>query len=60
VGEIGKMKIPLKPCAKLVRHRSYRLNLKYKEKVKSEIDGMLDTEIIESVVELEWISPMVA
>jgi hypothetical protein len=60
VGEIGKMKIPLKPCAKLVRQRSYRLNLKYKEKVKSEIDGMLDTEIIEPVVELEWISPMVA
>jgi hypothetical protein len=38
VGELGEMKIPLKPDAKPVRQRPYRLNLKYKEKVKEEID----------------------
>jgi hypothetical protein len=42
VGELGEMKIPLKPDAKPVRQRPYRLNLKYKEKVKVEIDKMLE------------------
>jgi len=32
--ELGKMKIPLKLGVKLVRQRPYRLNPKYKEKVK--------------------------
>ena len=53
------MKIPLKLGAKRVHQRPYRLNPKYKEKVKEEIDRMLDTWIIESMVESEWISPMV-
>jgi hypothetical protein len=44
VGELGEMKIPLKPYAKLVRQRPYRLNPKYKEKVKVEIDRMLEAE----------------
>jgi hypothetical protein len=35
------------------------LNPKYKDKVKVEIDGMLDARIIEPVEESEWISPMV-
>jgi len=35
------------------------MNLKYKEKVKAEIDQMLEVIIIEPVEELEWISPMV-
>jgi hypothetical protein len=34
--------------------------LKYKEKVKVEIDRMLDARIIEPVVESKWIIPMVA
>jgi hypothetical protein len=38
VGELGELKIPLKPGAKLVRQRCYQLNMKYKEKVKAEID----------------------
>jgi hypothetical protein len=35
------------------------LNLRYKEKVKVEIDRMLDAGIIEPVEESEWIIPMV-
>jgi hypothetical protein len=39
--ELGEMKIPLNPNAKKVRQRPYRLNLKYKEKVKEELDRMI-------------------
>ena len=35
------------------------MNLHYKERVKAELDKMLDARIIEPVEELEWISPMV-
>ena len=59
LGDIGEMKIPLKPDAKLVRQRPYRLNPWYKEWVKAELDRMLDDRIIEPVEESEWISPMV-
>jgi hypothetical protein len=41
-GELGEMKIPLKPNAKPVRQRPYKLNPKNKEKVKVEIDRMLE------------------
>jgi hypothetical protein len=51
VGDLGKMNIPLKPGAKPVRQRTYRLNPKYKEKVKVEIDKMLDARIIEPMEE---------
>ena len=37
----------------------YRLNPRYKEKVKAELDHMLDAGIIEPIEELEWISPIV-
>jgi hypothetical protein len=47
------MKIPLKPGANPVRQRPYRLNSRYKEKVKVEIDMMLDARIIELVEEYE-------
>jgi hypothetical protein len=33
-GPMGEMRIPLKPYAKLVKQIPYRLDLKYKEKVK--------------------------
>jgi hypothetical protein len=33
-GDLGEMKIPLKPSVNPVRQRPYKLNLKYKEKVK--------------------------
>jgi hypothetical protein len=59
VGELGEMKIPLKPDVKPVRQRPYRMNPKYKEKVKAEIDKMLEAGIIEPVEESEWIIPMV-
>ena len=37
VGYLGVMNIPLKPNAKLVKKRPYRLDPKYKEKVKKEL-----------------------
>jgi hypothetical protein len=58
-GPMGEMKIPLKPNVRLVKQIPYRLNPKYKEKVKIELDRMLEARIIEPVEELEWISPMV-
>jgi hypothetical protein len=58
-GELIYMKIPLKPEARLVRKRPYRMNPMYKKKVKAEIDRMLEAGIIEPVEGFEWISPMV-
>ena len=56
---MGEMKIPLKPYARPVKQIPYRLNPKYKEKVKIELDRMLEAGIIEHVEESEWIIPMV-
>jgi hypothetical protein len=53
------MKIPVKPEARPIRKRPYRLSLVYKQKVKPEIDIMLEADIIELVEESEWIVPMV-
>jgi hypothetical protein len=58
-GELGEMKIPLRPEARSIRQRPYRLNPIYKQKVKAKIDRMLEAKIIEPVEESEWISPMV-
>jgi hypothetical protein len=58
-GPIGEMKIPLKENARLVKKRPYKLNPKYKHKVKTELDRMLEAVIIEPVEESEWIIPMV-
>jgi hypothetical protein len=58
-GEIGEMNIPLRPDAKPVRQRPYRLNLVYKHKFKEEIDKMLEASIIEPIEESEWIIPTV-
>jgi hypothetical protein len=57
--EIGDMKIPLKPKARSIKQRPYRLNPIYKKKVEAEIDRMLEAIIIELVEESEWIIPMV-
>ena len=57
-GNMGEMRIPLKPNVKPDKQRPYRLNPKYKEKVKIELDRMLQAEIIEPVEESEWIIPM--
>jgi hypothetical protein len=58
-GPMGEMNVPLKPYARPVKQRPYRLNPKYKEKVKIELDKMLEAGIIEHVEESKWISPMV-
>jgi hypothetical protein len=52
------MKIQLKPDAKSVKRRPYRLNTKYKEKVCKEIDQMLDAIINVLIEEYGWISPI--
>ena len=59
VGDLGEMKIPLKPDARPVKQRPYRLNPHYKEKVKAELDHMLEVGIIEPMEELESTSPIV-
>ena len=59
LGDLGEMKILLKPDAKLVQQRAYRLNPQYKDHVKAEIDQMLDARIIVPIEESEWIIPMV-
>ena len=51
VGDLGEMKIPLKPDARPVKQWPYRLNPCYKEKVKAELDRMLEEGIIELVEE---------
>ena len=57
LGDIEVIKIPLKADAK--PERPYRLNPKYKEKVRMELDKMVAAGIIEPVEEFEWVSPMV-
>ena len=59
VGDLGMMKITLKPDAKPVKQGPYRLNPKYKEKVREELDKMLGAGIIEPVEESNWVSHMV-
>ena len=49
----------MKPNARPVKQRPYRLNPKYKEKVKIELNKMLEVGIIEPVEESKWIIPMV-
>jgi hypothetical protein len=56
---MGEMRIPLKPDEILFKQRPYRLNPKYKEKVKIELNRMLEAGIIEPIEESEWISLMV-
>jgi hypothetical protein len=58
-GPIGEMRIPLKLEAKPVKKIPYRLNPKYKEKVKIELDRILEEGIIEPIKESEWMNPMV-
>lgn len=53
LGNLGVMKITLKPDAKLVEQCPYHLNLKYKEKVHEELDKMLAAGIIEPVEEFD-------
>jgi hypothetical protein len=50
-GEIGEMNIPLKPESIPIRQRPYRLNPIYKQKLRAEIDRLLEAGIIEHVEE---------
>jgi hypothetical protein len=56
---VGEMKIDLKLGSKPVRHRPYCLNPRVIEKVKKEIDKMLEAGLIFVVEEAEWVSPIV-
>lgn len=42
IGDLGVMKIPLKPNVKPVKQKPYRMNLKYKDKLKIELDKMIE------------------
>lgn len=59
VGNLGVMKITLKPDVRPMKKIPYHLNPKYKEKVRKELDKMLEAGIIELVEEPDWVSPMV-
>jgi len=53
VGDLGVMRITLKPNAKQVKQRPYWLNPMYKEKVHEELDKMLAAVIIEPLKEFD-------
>eukprot|EP00253_Pinus_taeda_P010514 PITA_10514 len=53
------MKITMKLDMKPVKQRPYRLNPKYRERVRTELDKMLAAGIIEPVEESNWVSPIV-
>jgi hypothetical protein len=52
-GELGEIKIILKPDARHVRKIPYRLNPMYNRKVKEKINRMLEAIIIESIEEFK-------
>ena len=56
---MGVVNIPLKLDAKLVKQIPSRLNLKYKERVKVELENMTRARIIERVDESEWVGQIV-
>eukprot|EP00253_Pinus_taeda_P034434 PITA_34434 len=45
IGDLGVMKINLKPNVKPIKQRPYHLNPKYKEKVYLELDKMLKADL---------------
>ena len=49
LGDLGVMRIPLKVGAKPMKQHPYRLNPRYKEKVKHELDKMIVAGIIDLV-----------
>ena len=53
------MKIDIKPDARPIKKRPYKLAHKYKEIVKKEIDNVLAAGIIYPIDQSEWESPMV-
>ena len=59
IRDVGEMNIPLNPNTDHVKQCLYQINPRYKDKIKGELDRMMDAGIIEPVKESEWISPMV-
>ena len=59
LGDLGVLKITLKPGAKTVKQRPYRLNPKYKENVRQDMDKMMEEGIVEPVEDSDWVSSMV-
>ena len=51
---MGEMKIYIKPDARPVKKRPYKLAKKYKEIVKKEIENMLIAVIIYPIHQSEW------
>ena len=51
IGDLGMMKITLKPDMKPVKQRPSHINLKYKEKVRLELEKMLAESIIDPMEE---------
>jgi len=58
-GDIGEMKIVLKPNAKSVKHKPCRLNPRVKVKEKKEIDKKLEVGLSFPMGEEEWVSQIV-
>ena len=58
-GDLEVMRITLKPYVCPVMQRPYRLNLRYKQMVKEEIDKILIAGIIEPFGQSDWVSLMV-
>ena len=52
LGDLGVMRISLKVDAKRVKQHPYRLNPRYKEKVRHGLDKMIAVGIIEPVEDL--------
>ena len=57
LGDLGVMKIPLKEGVNPLKQHPYRLNPRYQEKVRHELDKMIIAGIIEPVEESEWVRP---
>ena len=55
IGDLGVMKITLERDMKPIKQRSYHLNPKYMEKVRLELDKVLEAGIIEPVEESDWV-----
>jgi hypothetical protein len=58
-GAMGEMKIEIKPGSNPVRNRPYHLNPKVKEKVKREIEKILEVGLIFAVEEAELVRTIV-
>ena len=56
---MGELKIDIKPDARPIKKRPFKLAHQYKEIVKKEIDNMLAAGIIYPIDQSEWVSPMV-